>query len=57
MRDDLDNRRYEIEVRTHLEGWTPSLVRELAGLYRPRIEVNGKLRRSSSATLERDRAR
>jgi len=40
MRDDLDNRRYEIEVRTHVEGWTPSLVRELAGLYRPRIEVD-----------------
>ena len=40
VRDDPDMRRHDIEARTRLEGWAPSLVREFAGLYRPRLKVN-----------------
>jgi len=32
-------RKYEIEQRARQEGWTPSLVRDLALLSRPRITV------------------
>jgi hypothetical protein len=34
-----DMQRYEIEVRVQQEGWNHSLVREFAGLYRPRLMV------------------
>ena len=38
-RADPSMRKYEIEQRARQEGWTPSLVRDLALLYRPRITV------------------
>jgi hypothetical protein len=34
-----DMQRYEIEARARQDGWTQSLLRELAGMYRPRLKV------------------
>ncbi|MGX9393251.1 SIR2 family protein [Nitrobacteraceae bacterium UC4446_H13] len=38
-RGDTEMVRYQIEIRARLEGWSESLIRELAGLYRPRLTV------------------
>ena len=38
-RSDPDMLRYDIEARVRQEGWSQSLVRAVAGLYRPRLEV------------------
>jgi hypothetical protein len=38
-RVDPSMRKYEIELRARQEGWTGSLVRDLAGIYRPRLTV------------------
>lgn len=38
-RGDPDMLRYDIEVRVLREGWSHSLVRALAGLYRPHLKV------------------
>jgi SIR2-like domain len=40
-RNDPDSVRYDIEAKAKQEGWTGSLVRELAGIYRPRLKVDG----------------
>ncbi len=40
VRADPDIRRYEIQARSHTEGWTPSLIRDLADLYRPQLRVS-----------------
>jgi hypothetical protein len=38
-RADPDHVRYEIAAKAKREGWTASLVREFAGIYRPRLKV------------------
>ena len=38
-RPDPDMLRHEIEARVQGEGWSQSLVRAVAGLYRPRLEI------------------
>ena len=38
-REDPDHRRYDIEAQSRVERWSPSLVRQLADLYRPRLKV------------------
>jgi len=40
-RNDPDMVRYDIEAKAKQEGWTGSLVRELADIYRPRLKVDG----------------
>lgn len=39
-RSDPDMLRYDIESRVRREGWSQNLVRAVAGLYRPRLEVS-----------------
>ncbi len=38
-REDPDLKQLEIEGRSKQEGWTPTLIREFAQIYRPQIEV------------------
>jgi hypothetical protein len=40
QRPDPSMQKYTIERRVHQEGWTASRIRDLAGLYRPRLTVN-----------------
>jgi hypothetical protein len=39
-RNDPDMLRYDIEAQAKLEGWSASLTRELAGIYRPRLKID-----------------
>jgi len=39
QRADASMQKYEIEQRAAQEGWTLSLVRDLAELYRPKLSV------------------
>lgn len=42
QRPDADMQKYEIEQRAGQEGWTMSLVRDLTGLYRPKLTAKPK---------------